>query len=192
MTKLPVPRHLQDCGEITAHTETFLSLRLCCGCGGRAFRVLREVYSEAEEAAMRAHADGWQAATKGCRVRFRKDAQGREIRERKRGLFGRWEPFDCPPCPICADVHVVRADCLHCGREHLVFDSRLHGFDAAEGMPPESRKWQPAWREAACGEVRVEIRNEMAVHPVETPEIYDRYIVKDGEDAVLFDSDRPE
>ena len=144
MDKLPVPRHLRDIADVIEQGEIYATLRLLCPCGCRLFRMERAEYSPEERAQLQAHEDSYRAATEGYRVKH-----GANGLLRKRGLFGRWEPAEFLPCPACYDVTAIRAVCEECGVHHLVFDNRLHGFEAACGFPVLPMDCKPLW-EVIC------------------------------------------
>jgi hypothetical protein len=140
MDEMPVPRHLTPIAEVAEQEDTCATLRLRCPCGCSLFRMERAEYSPEERAQIQAHEDSWRAATGGYRV---KDGKNGPLR--KRGLLGRWEPFDYLPRPACCAVTAIRAICADCGAIHLVFDNRLHGFRAASGLPVPAPDCKPLW-----------------------------------------------
>ena len=154
MDQLPVPGHLAPIADVIEQEETCVTLRLRCPCGCGLFRLERADYSPEERAMLQAHEDSWRAATAGYRVK-----DGRNGPLRKRGLLGRWEPFEYLPRPACCYAAAIRAICADCGAVHLVFDNRLHGFRAASGLavpPPDcSPLWAPAGEAAQGCQVEV-------------------------------------
>lgn len=147
MDKLPVPRHLRGIAAEVRQTAYSVKVRLRCPCGCECFRVEKNTWTEAEKREMEAH----EAALKKviCGYTFRRLPDGRF--QHRRNLFGliplRWKYFDMPQAPCWWDVQCIRIICAACQAEHLVFDSRLHGFEAwAAEWPQDTMDWQPRWR----------------------------------------------
>ncbi len=195
MDKLSAPRHLRAIVSQVRQTVYSVEMHLRCPCGCECFRVEKNTCTEDERRQMEAH----EAAVKKviCGYTFRRLPDGRF--QHRRNLFGliplQWKDFDMPQAPCWWDVQCVRAVCTGCQAEHLVFDSRLHGFEAwAAAWPEETMSWQPRWRcviRAATVTVTVEQRDPallMAENPELAPEdcadLYEsisvRYTTDDG------------
>jgi len=192
---IQLPAHLRALAADPARKGDALTMRLRCPCGCGRFRVEKNTCTEEEKRQMEAH----EAALKKviCGYTFRRLPDGRF--QHRRNLFGliplRWKNFDMPPAPCWWDVQCIRVICAACRAEHLVFDSRLHGFDAwAAEWPADTMAWQPHWR---CvireGAVTVTVRpRDPALLMEENPELapedcanlYEsisiRYITNDG------------
>ena len=170
MEKLPMPPHLEGIADVVEQGEMYATLRLRCHCGCGLFRMERADYSPEERAQLKAHEDSYRAATEGYRVKH-----GRTGILRKKGLFGRWEPVEFMPCPECYYVTAVRATCADCGARHLVFDNRLHGFEAACGFPVPPMDGKPLWE---------------ALYPEDAPQGC-QIEVSYGAPRYLFETDNP-
>lgn len=177
MDTLRVPRHLRRLAGEIKQTAYSVEMRLRCPCGCECFRVEKNAWTEAEKRAMEAH----EAALKKviCGYSFRRLPDGRF--QHRRNLFGliplRWKYFDMPQAPCWWDVQCIRIICTACQAEHLVFDSRLHGYEAwAAVWPQDTMDWQPRWRcviRAAAVTVTVKPRDPallMEENPELTPE----------------------
>ena len=58
-------------------------------------------------------------------------------------------------------IAVVKIKCQHCGAEHLVFDSRYHGYDGITGNHTEEKVlYQPHFRSKGTEAVGIEIKIE--------------------------------
>jgi len=70
---------------------------------------------------------------------------------------GREEGARGPVATVSGDVHefVIAARCVRCAMSHLIFDARVHGYDAllgdAPGKRPESRPAMETWTCLKCG-----------------------------------------
>lgn len=163
---LLLPTHLRCLAADPAREDGMLTMLLRCPCGCMRFRLEEAVPAPAEQAAI----DAWRAADKaarrGCIVRFRKDENGNTVLMRRRFPFGRWEPLKplLPELPCYIDVLALRGICRSCGKTHLIYDNRVHGFDALSGeFTAETLRWQPQWREVAMTEdaaIRVDIPDD--------------------------------
>lgn len=145
-----LPTHLRPLAAGLSRYADCLTMTLRCPCGSTRFRLEEATHSQAEQAAI----DEWRATEKAARkgriLRFRKNENGQTELMCRRIFFGRWEPFKplIPPPPCYMDVRALRGACRSCGRTHLLYDNRLHGFDALMGeYTGEAMAWQPRWRE---------------------------------------------
>ena len=145
-----LPTHLRDLAADPVREGDLLTMTLRCPCGCTRFRLEEAVPSAAEQAAI----DEWQAQDEAARkwhiVRMRTDEAGRKVLMRRHIFFGRWEPMADvrPEAPCYIDVLALRGVCRDCGRTHLIYDNRVHGFDALMGeYTGEAMAWQPQWKE---------------------------------------------
>ena len=161
-----LPTHLRGLAADPVREDDLLTMMLRCPCGCTRFRLEEAVPSAAEQAAN----DEWlameKAARKGRILRVRKNKNGQMELMCRRIFFGRWEPFKplLPPPPCYMDVLALRGTCLDCGKTHLIYDNRVHGFDALMGeYTGEAMAWQPHWQEIDVPEgasIRVDIPDD--------------------------------
>lgn len=144
-----LPTHLRPLAADLTRYADCLTMTLRCPCGCTCFRLEEAAHSAVEQAAI----DEWEAANKAARkgriLRFRKNEDGQTELMCRRIFFGRWEPFKSliPPPPCYMDVLALRGICRSCGKTHLIYDNRLHGFDALIGeYTGEAMVWQPQWK----------------------------------------------
>ena len=152
MDMLPVPRHLRHIAGDTKHTSYSAEVTLRCPCGCERFRIEKSAWTEDERRRMEAYDK--KLAKLVCGYTCRKLPNGQH--QRRRNLFGllplRWQNFDMPEAPAYWDVQCIRVICEACGAIHVVFDSRLHGYEGwAAEWPEETMAYQPRWRSAAQG-----------------------------------------
>lgn len=150
MDKLPVPRHLRPVAGAVKQTAYAVEVRLRCPCGCERFRIEKPAWTEEERRRMEAHEAALKKLVLGYTCRVLPNGQ----HQRRRNLFGliplRWQNFDMPQAPGYWDVQCIRVICDACGAVHVVFDSRLHGYEGwAASWPEETMAWQPRWRSAA-------------------------------------------
>lgn len=161
-----LPSHLRSLAADPVRDVDSLTMTLCCPCGCTRFRLEKATHNTAEQAAI----DEWLAAEKAARkgriLHFRKNEHGQTELMCRRLFFGRWEPFKSliPPPPCYMDVLALRGTCRSCGKTHLIYDNRVHGFDALIGeYTGEAMAWQPQWQEIDVPEgasIRVDIPDD--------------------------------
>ncbi len=175
MKKLPVPRHLRHLAGEVRQTSYSTEVKLCCPCGCERFRIEKSAWTADEQRRMEAYEAALKKLVLGYTCRRLPDGQ----HQRRRNLFGmiplRWQNFDMPEAPGYWDVQCIRVICEACQAVHMVFDSRLHGYEGwAAEWPEDTRTWQPNWRRAAQSTgivtVRVESR-DFDVFLEESPEL---------------------
>ena len=162
MDTLPVPRHLRRLAGEIKQTAYSVEMRLRCPCGCECFRVEKNTWTEEEKREMEAHEEALKKVI--CGYSFRRLPNGRF--QHRRNLFGliplRWKYFDMPQAPCWWDVQCIRVICEACQMTHVVFDSRLHGYEGwAAEWPEDTMAWQPRWRSAdrSVGAVTVCVEN---------------------------------
>lgn len=161
-----LPTHLRPLAAEPTRYADCLTMTLRCPCGCTRFRLEEAAHSVAEQAAIDEWLAAERAARKGRILRDRKNEHGQTELMCRRIFFGRWEPFKSliPPPPCYMDVLALRGTCRSCGKTHLIYDNRLHGFDALMGeYTGEAMAWQPQWQEIGVPEgasIRVDIPDD--------------------------------
>lgn len=202
MDKLPVPRHLRGIAGEVRQTAYSVRVKLRCACGCESFRCEKNAWSEEERRQMEAYEAALKKLVLGYTCRVLPGGQ----HQRRRNLFGliplRWQNFDMPQAPGYWDVQCIRVICEACQTTHVVFDSRLHGYEGwAAEWPEDTMAWQPRWRSAArsVGAVTVCVENRdfdvfMEDNPELTPEdcsdLYENISIRiqgdDGKSREIF------
>ncbi len=122
---MKVPSHLRQIA-----VEDRDRLRLQCPCGYGAFLLYRNAYSPEEQAVLEAYETKCSKLLGYGAIYGASDADGTvHIYRRRFGLFR--QEIVLPQRPSFADITVIKAVCADCGTEHLLFDNRLHGYDAS-------------------------------------------------------------
>lgn len=161
-----LPTHLRPLAVDAAREGGLLTMTLRCPCGCTRFRLEEAAHSVAEQAAIDEWLAAKRAARKGRILRFRKNEHGQMELMCRRIFFGRWESFKSliPPPPCYMDVLALCGTCRSCGKTHLIYDNRVHGFDALMGeYTGEAMAWQPQWQGIDVPEeasIRVEIHDD--------------------------------
>ncbi|MBQ4345693.1 MAG: hypothetical protein IJC75_01005 [Oscillospiraceae bacterium] len=121
---MKVPTHLR---QIAVPENDRLRLQCPCGCGS--FLLYRNGYSPEEQAVLDAYEAECSKLLRHGTICGKSDADGTvHIYRRRFGLFR--QEIVLPERPFFADITVIKAICAECNTEHLLFDNRLHGYDA--------------------------------------------------------------
>lgn len=199
MCELPVPRHLQLLAGAVKRKAYSAEVKLRCPCGCECFRIEKSAWTDEE----RRQTEAYGAAMRALTLHYHLRCTEERIWQRKRRFVGlRWVSFDMPQAPAFWDVQCIRVICEACREKYVVFDSRLHGYEAwAAGWPEETMAWQPNWRSAAQGAAAVTVCVEdksfdvfLEENPELTPEdcsdLYEnisiRYIADNGRSREVF------
>lgn len=130
---IPIPQYLQHMATFIEGNDDHVTFSLKCACGNHWFSLLENCLSEDEqpllipyEKACKKLACGIWGATVTV------DETGKQHHLKLMtpfGLKGWKKEIILPPAPIGSQIAVVKCKCLQCGKEHIVFDSRYHGYD---------------------------------------------------------------
>lgn len=116
-------------------------LRLQCPCGCELFALFRNAYTPDEQAVLDAYNKECGRLLGHGAVYGASDADGTVHTYRRRfGLFR--QEIILPECPSFSDITVIKAICANCGTEHLLFDNRLHGYDALTEAETDSASYE--------------------------------------------------
>lgn len=133
---IAVPNYMKPYADNVKIKKENVAFSLKCSCGCESFRLMQNVYTD-EENRQIAECErinnkrvGWHSIYGGL------DKDGKPYQYIKfLGIFKKnieWEPQ-----PLCANIKVVKAKCISCGNEIVVFDSRFHGYDSMDTKKEE-------------------------------------------------------
>lgn len=202
MDKLPVPRQLRLIAGLVKQTAYSAEITLRCPCGCEKFHVERSAWTREERQQMEVYEKALKKLILGYTWRKLPDGQF----QRRRELFGliplRRQNFDMLQAPSYWDVQCMRVICAACSKAHVVFDSRLHGYEGwAAEWPEATMSWQPRWKRTTqnAGSVTVLVENRdfevfLEENPTLMPEdcsdLYEnisiRYKTTDGKAREVF------
>ncbi len=118
------PRHLQEISELIQTKKFFEVIKLKCTCGHTHFKVYENVESD----------------TDGVNLKYNEI-----IRENyklywvKRNLFGKIvQRVECVDTPFKKQRKIIKVHCDACGKEYIIFDNYMHGYDAIMNYKKES------------------------------------------------------
>ena len=164
---VPIPTHLR---EMAAEAEEFgekLRFFLRCPCGETLFTLEESDLPPKEKAAERAHEKAVKALFSDCPYGLSLTYDGKGVHYWKHLAEAKdnGEKEEIPvPLGLQFTLHtVVRCRCSSCGRSSVLFDSRLHGYDAVTAKEPaEAQDDVLYFRQRTRNPVRlhVEIEND--------------------------------
>lgn len=162
---IPVPEYLRKNGKVLKTGKSWTQFRFVCDCGCESFLPYQNCYNAEEEKAMKPYYDaldylltgeGWSTCTideDGALHHWKFFSED--------GLDEEKEEVILPEEPFFAGITVVKVQCTRCGAEHILFDSRYHGYDGVTGSPAEEAlTYQPHFRPKCRSAVAVEVKVE--------------------------------
>ncbi len=161
---IPIPAYLSHIAVFEAENprKSTVTVSLCCPCGCTEFIWRENDLTKQEKAKLKAYHEA--LFPYGYATKMTIDENGcRHYLKAKGPLCESWEEYFPPEEPMdITSVTVIKAVCSHCGKEHLIFDSRYHGYDAL--FTPVTEKdaaYQPSFRKKNRSPLRlfVEIEN---------------------------------
>lgn len=162
---IPIPTHLREMAENTEGHGEKLRFFLRCPCGETLFTLEESDLSPKEKAAERAHEKAVKALFSDCPFgcSLTHDEEGvhywRHLTEARGD--GAKEEIPVPPRPQFTLHTVVRCRCSSCGRSSVLFDSRLHGYDAVTAEEPaEAQEDVLYFRQRTRKPVRLQVETE--------------------------------
>lgn len=162
---IPVPDYLSPYAQIVKTSKTWSSFTFSCICGCHSFIPFVNYYTLEEETAMKPYYDALNYCFTGAWASTcTKDDDGTLHRWKlftPAGLDGPKEEVFIPDKPFFANIMAVKIKCTHCGEDHLIFDSRYHGYDGMTGTHTEEvLNYQPHFRAKCRSAVGIEIKVE--------------------------------
>lgn len=157
---LPIPGHLASYAAIPQQKGDILSFQLHCPCGCEAFTIPERCYTDREQQQIRQYEQampdvGWHT------VHGRTGPDGKPVHYiRILGIFKKYIIF--PPTPPFMKVSVFKAACTNCGREAVLFDSRLHGLPDDTEEAAALAAYTPHFRQKSRKAYRLEVMLEVA------------------------------
>lgn len=162
-----VPTHLEMPAHNVKHKKDSVTFDIQCKCGCSHFDIYEHSYSEEEKQQIEAYEQELMKLNKGYEITYTKDAEGNGHWWRKRFLFFKQE-FEMPKTPWFYGLEAWKIQCLDCGLEYVLFDSRLHGYDAVttEEVNERLQKYIPSYKmkrvkDKQTKTLQVEISNEL-------------------------------
>jgi len=162
---IPVPAYLKEIAQMIKAKNNWISFSISCRCGCQTFIPYVNYLTSEEKKLMKPYYDGLHNMLSGC--------WGTTCTYDENGTLHHWKLFTPaglkgpkkevfpPEQPFFAMTAAVKIKCLHCGAEHLIFDSRYHGYDGITGDHTEKELlYQPHFRPKCKEGVGIEIKVE--------------------------------
>lgn len=157
---IPTPDYLKQYSSKQTQKGNLLSFKLKCSCGCESFTILEKNYTNDEKRLIKEYEDslpkiGWHS------IHGELDSAGKPCHYIKiLGIFKKHITF--PPTPVFMEVNVVKAICLKCQKEIVLFDSRYHGYEGMIANDEEAKKYIPLFKQRGNGSynIIVTIENE--------------------------------
>ncbi len=139
---VPIPHYLKDIAVLEKQKDTWVHFSLKCTCGNDHFFIYENYLNKEEKALEKPHYDALAEIYDGNIPTARTwDENGKRhdwrLLEPLKGLEGAREEIIVPERPYFSGITVISVKCTACGKEHLIFDCRIHGYD---GMTTEVTK----------------------------------------------------
>lgn len=160
---VPIPNYLKELAVLQEQTNGWALFSLKCTCGCNQFWVSTNHLNKEENALKKAYYDALnEVYSPQMQEHLRKDENGERhyfrFLEPEKGWDGKIEEVIIPERPFFLDVCVVRVRCAECGKEHLVFDSRLHGYSGTVQRPSQKiLDYEPHLRQKGKEAVALEV-----------------------------------
>ncbi len=155
---VPIPNYLKDIAVFEKHKDNWVHFSIKCVCGCDKFSVYENYLNKEEKALVKPYYDAlMDIYGRKTPMKMTRDDDGNvhywKLYEPFKGLDGAHEEIIVPEQPYFSGVMVIKIKCSVCGKEHIIFDNRLHGYD---GMISEETKetmeYEPHFR-AKCKDI---------------------------------------
>ena len=150
---VPIPNYLKHIAVFDKFKSNWTYFSIKCTCGCDRFEVYESCLNKEEKALEKPYVDallewyGWENKSK-C---VTKDEDGTfhrwRLYEPSKGLQGKHEEIIIPERPFFSGIVVIKVKCAECGKEHIIFDNRLHGYDGMTGEETkEALEYEPHFK----------------------------------------------
>ncbi len=170
---VPIPHYLNDIAILEKQKDTWVHFTVKCSCESDRFLVYENHLNKEEKALERPYYDKLTEiyCSNSRRITI-KDENGK-IHYWK-ALEDSKEEIVIPEKPYFSGITVIKAKCADCGKEHLIFDSRIHGYDGITGEETkEAMEYEPHFRLKCKGIVSLSLKIENSESFEEFSEDYD-------------------
>lgn len=156
---MPIPHYLKPIAVPEKQQGAWTYFRIRCRCGCERFFVYQNAFTKEEREQEKPYRDAldelWSTGCAACtqdedgtvhhwRVYTSEDEDeaddGTDREERREEVF-------LPVRPYFSGIAVIRIRCAACGGEQVLFDSRIHGYEAVTGeRDPQVTAYEPHFR----------------------------------------------
>lgn len=162
---IPIPRYLRHIAKLKKQQKTWTHFGICCTCGCEDFFIYQNYFNKEEKLLEKPYYDALTELFSAGASMCTRDENGTLhhwiLYEPRKGLKGKHEEVFVPECPYFSGIVVIKTKCLKCGKEYLIFDSRIHGYDGMTGEKDQATmEYEPHFKlkckEAVSLEVKIE------------------------------------
>ena len=162
---VPIPHYLKGLAVLKSRKNTWVHFSIKCACGSDNFFVYENYLNPNEKVLEKPYYDALTEMFSAGSSMCTRDEDGTlhhwKLYEPSKGLKGKHEEILLPDRPYFSGIVVIKIKCADCGKEYLLFDSRIHGYD---GMTSEETKetmeYEPHFRLKCKNIVSLELKVE--------------------------------
>lgn len=159
---VPIPDYLAHISIHDKSKDNLTTFSLRCPCGNNTFFFYENVLTPEEKKEIRPYYDA-------LHYLYGRDGYGSRMTVDENGTRHLWkllnrdgsekEEVFLPPKPFYAGVTVIKVKCASCGQEHILFNSRIHGYDGMTSeKEPDVLAYQPLFKQKGRQSSRIIIK----------------------------------
>ncbi len=163
---VPIPHYLEDLAVLKGRKNTKVHFSIKCTCNSDKFFVYESYLNKEEKALEKPYYDALtEIYSRNRPTATTWDENGKRhhwrLLEPKKGLNGAREEIIVPERPFFSGIVVIKIKCADCGKEHLLFDSRIYGYDGMTSEETEeTMEYEPHFRLKCENIVSLELKVE--------------------------------
>lgn len=162
---IPVPAYLKHNAVIIKQAKSWTQFSFFCNCGCRYFFVYENFLTKQEKDLLKPYEDALTDSLTGCwgsTMTINEDGTRHYWKlYTPLGLNGPKKEVFIPEIPSFLGISVVKVQCFLCGKEHILFDNRYHGYDGVTGVKIRKKlDYLPHFKHKCRTAVTIEIKVE--------------------------------
>lgn len=157
---VPIPHYLKDIAVLEKQKGAWVHFSVKCSCESDRFLVYENYLNKEETALEKPYYDKLTEIYCSNSPRITTKDENGKIHYWK-ALEDSKEEIIIPEKPYFSGITVIKAKCADCGKEHLIFDSRIHGYDGITSEETkEAMDYEPHFRSKCKGFVSLSLKIE--------------------------------
>lgn len=164
---IPIPEHLEKFSKLKDTNENTITFSLKCKCGNDRFMIMNNYLTKKEKALEKPYYDALTILLK--------TPYGNTTTIDERGNIHHWKNLSAdgkqrqevivPERPYFSGITVVKAVCQSCGKEIVIFDSKVNGYDGMTSNNEEHKNYTPNFKQKGktLYQIEVKIENDMSL-----------------------------
>lgn len=158
---MPIPNYLKHLAVFEKQKDTWTCFSIKCPCGCEKFTIYENYLTKEEKALEKPYYDA-------LAEMYTLDMSRRTTRD-ENGLQHTWRLLEdgsrkeiiVPARPFFSGITSIKIKCVECGKEHLIFDSRIHGYDGMTSeLTQETLTYEPHFKLKCKNAVSLQIKIE--------------------------------